>query len=132
VDPRTVNHLRTGQRNRDLARALLAQPGLAPPPWEWVAVVAFYAAVHYVNAYLWEAARIAPVNHTQRRARVNATRAIRRCRHSYDRLQTAGYQARYDEEFALAEHVAGRLVTVELRAVEAAVMAALRLPAPTW
>ena len=53
VKPETIQHLETAARNRDLARALIGYgPGmeLHSPPFEWVAVVAFYAAVHYVNA----------------------------------------------------------------------------------
>jgi hypothetical protein len=43
---KTLDHLRVARRNRDFARALLEQDGLTPAPWEWIVVIAFYAAVH--------------------------------------------------------------------------------------
>jgi hypothetical protein len=71
VEQRTGEHLETAERNRDLARLLLAPSmaaslsthGFRQPPYEWVAVIVFYAAVHYVNAYLWERLRLEPNDH---------------------------------------------------------------------
>ena len=134
MEPTTLDHLWTAERNRDLARALLspAHAGLRPDPWGWVAVIAFYAAVHCVNAYLWEAHRVAPANHADRRTRIHRDPAIRGCRESYRRLQALGYQARYIPAFALAEQDARDLLDVDFRRVEAVVMRALRQPIPTW
>jgi hypothetical protein len=41
-------------RNRRFAEIILESNGfgLNPPPHEWAIVVAFYAAVHFANAYL--------------------------------------------------------------------------------
>ena len=136
MEPRTVEHLTIGEKNRDLARALLtpsqAALGLAFAPWEWVAVIAFYAAVHDVNAYLWESAHIEPATHGERLAYVRRDRALRRCQSGYARLQNFGFHARYTPGYVVSEHDARELVTVDLRAVEVAVMAALKLPAPAW
>ncbi len=134
MDRQTVEHLRAAERNRDIARALLAT-GLAapaPPPWDWVAIIAFYAAVHYVNAYLWETARYKPDKHSHRAARVRQDWRIRRCRASYARLQTFGYQARYEPVFAVVEQEARAPVDVDLRRVETTVLAALGQPTPRW
>ncbi len=130
----TAEHFRVAERNRDIARVLISPTlaGLRPTPWEWVAVVAFYAAVHYVNGYLWETARFVPKNHGQRSGRVRRDRGLRRASAEYGRLSTVGYQARYDPAFALSETDARDLVETDLRAVEATVMAALNLPTPTW
>jgi hypothetical protein len=134
VDPRTVNHLRVVQRNRDLARALLdpALTGLRPSPWEWVAVIAFYAAVHCVNAYLWETRRLVPTSHRHRRLELQASLRINACRQSYSVLNLAGYHARYDETFAVSEQQARTLLEVHFRHVEATVMRALGQPVPAW
>jgi hypothetical protein len=134
VDPKTVNHLRIAERNRDLARTLLdpALSGLRPTPWEWVAVIAFYAAVHAVNAYLWESRRYVPTTHGDRRSAVRLSLPISRCSGNYRALQDAGYYARYDETFVVSEQQARTLLVVDFRHVEATVMQALGQPAPAW
>ena len=134
MDPKTVTHLQVAARNRDLARALLAPPltGLQPAPWEWVAVIAFYAAVHSVHAYLWETARQVPRNHTQRHMRVQTDPRLAQARGGYGALSFAGGRARYDETYALTERGARTLLEVDFRRVEATVMQALGQPVPAW
>ncbi len=73
-------------------------------------MVAFYAAVHYVNGYLWETARFAPANHGERSRRVRQDRGLRRGRAEYSRLSTDAYQARYNTAFTLSEADARNLV----------------------
>ena len=124
----TQEHLDTAERNRDLARALLnptVAPGLATLPYEWVAVIAFYAAVHFVNAYLWERYRVAPRNHTERGNYVRHDPVLRRCANAYGRLLDTGYKARYLRRYRVAASWADQLVNVDLADVEAAVRAAL-------
>jgi hypothetical protein len=132
VDQKTLDHLRVAQRNRDLARALLAQSELEPEPWEWVAVILFYAAVHYVNAYLWERYHLVPKNHAQRTRGVDHDTAISVCSISYEILKNRGFHARYSEWFTFTESDAHALLNNQLRAVEAAVRQALGQPVPTW
>ncbi|MFN8634146.1 MAG: hypothetical protein U0893_09840 [Chloroflexota bacterium] len=132
MDQKTLNHLQIARRNRDLARALLAQSELEPEPWEWVAVVVFYAAVHYVNAYLWKRYHLAPRNHDERTHGVHHDPAIAHCSGSYDVLRDTGFYARYSDSFVLSEQGARDLLEVEFRAVEARVMQALGQPAPVW
>jgi len=132
VEKKTFDHLRVAQRNRDLARALLTKADLGPDSWGWVAVVLFYSAVHYVNAYLWERYLIEPANHGERSYGVREDRAISACQSHYDRLRDQGYRARYDELFSVTEREAQVLLQVQLRAVEAKVMQALGQPSPTW
>lgn len=134
MDQKTLDHLRVAERNRNLARALLSaeQPGLQPAPWEWVAVILFYSAVHYVNAYLWEQYHHEPLNHGERSRAVNRDPALIACRRRYDDLRDAGYRARYDEQFYLREQDARLLLDVRLRQVEATVMQALGQPVPVW
>lgn len=97
-----------------------------------MAVIAFYSAVHYVNAYLWERYRFTPSSHGERSGGVRNDRAIRACRPNYGRLRDAGYYARYDERFALSEQDARELVETDLRRVEATVLLALGESVPTW
>ena len=132
MDQKTLDHLRVARRNRDLARALLAQNSLAPDPWEWVAVIVFYAAVHYVNAYLWERYHVEPANHAERTYGVHQDPAINACEDEYDRLRDQGFIARYDERLGVSELEARSLLEVDLRAVEATVMRALGQPVPVW
>lgn len=134
MDPRTVDHLWVSARNRDLARALLdpTLAGLQPSPWEWVAVITFYAAVHAVNAYLWETRRYAPSTHGERSAEVRNNPSFSACWLSYRTLSRVGYYARYDERYSLTEREARELLDVDFRAVEATVMLALGQPVPAW
>lgn len=132
MDQKTLDHLRVARRNRDLARALLAQSELAPEPWEWVAVIVFYAAVHYVNAYLWERYHVDPANHGERTYGVRQDSAINSCQIEYDRLRDQGFRARYDERLGVSYQEARELLEIDFRAVEAAVMRALGQPVPVW
>jgi hypothetical protein len=134
VDPKTVDHLRISARNRDLALALLdpIQAGLQPPPWEWIAVMVFYAAVHAVNAYLWESQSYRPANHGDRRFRIGSSPSLASCSLSYRTLEREGFNARYNETYSLVKQDARRLLDVHFRQVEATVMQALGQPAPVW
>jgi hypothetical protein len=134
VDQKTIDHRRVAARNRDLARTLLApaQAGLEPAPWEWVAVILFYSAVHYVNAYLWEQYHLTPRNHGDRTYGVQQDLAISGCAQSYDDLKDVGFHARYSENLTVSERTARMLLQVRLRDVEATVMQALGQPVPVW
>ena len=121
-------------RNRNLARSLMApaQAGIEPAPWEWVAVIVFYSAVHYVNAFLWERYHLTPRNHGERTYGVQQDPLISPCAQSYDDLKDIGFHARYSETFSVSEQSARMLLNVRLRDVEATVMQALGQPAPIW
>ncbi len=47
------------RHDQKLANAILQSEGLGvnPPAFEWAIVIAFYAAVHYANAIIWERPR---------------------------------------------------------------------------
>jgi hypothetical protein len=106
--------------------------GLRPTPWEWVAVILFYAAVHDVNAYLWETQRLNPRTHRDRRHAVENSPQLNACAGGYGVLQDAGFRARYVETYTLAEQRAQSLMNVDFRLVEATVMRALGQPVPVW
>ncbi len=90
------------------------------------------AAVHYVNAYLWERYHLAPANHDQRTHGVHHDTALSPCSFSYEVLKSRGFHARYSEGFTFAEPDARELLNNEFRAVEMTVMRALGQPVPAW
>jgi hypothetical protein len=95
-------------------------------------VIAFYAAVHCIHAYLWETTRQTPHNHRERHLKVQNDPRLARGRGGYGALVYAGRRARYDTIFSLTEQEARLLVEVHYRRVEATVMQALGQPAPAW
>ena len=127
----TERHLETAERNRGIALThLTAQPvTIQTLPRAWSAVIAFYAAVHYVNAYLWEIRRYAPPDHGSRNRVIAGDPVLRRCRFQYRRLLDVGFRARYVPNFRLAEPDAQRLIDGDLDLVRETVRGALGLPA---
>jgi hypothetical protein len=128
VDPWTREYLDTADRNRDFARTLLRSASLLgqpEPPHEWIAVIAFYAAVHYVNAFIWERYRVEPADHFERGGYVNRDRILRRSPLAYVRLRDEGFKARYVRGYRVEPVRANQLVNVDLANVESVVRAAL-------
>ncbi len=123
MEERTRRHLARARRNRDVADALIgprARSIIDPPPREWAVVAAFYSAVHYVNAYLWEKRRQEPSNHDHRRRLVAQESDLRRMSQSYGRLRALAFLARYADLFSPAESEIHGAVQTDLRAVERA------------
>lgn len=121
----TEAHLATAKRNQGLAHALLSSADIQPRPLEWSVVVAFYAAMHYINAYLWEKMQYAPHNHGERMSAVRTWTELKAVSVSYQRLQDLGYYARYRPNFHIPPSDATDLIQNDLRAVQNAVMQAL-------
>jgi hypothetical protein len=105
MEQRTQSHLATARRNQRFAGFLLhlhlTSRGQQPPPDQsaellWCVVVAFYGAVHYVNAYLWEKYRFSPPNHPAREQRIYGDPTLTRIAVNYDTLKDWALQARYD------------------------------------
>ena len=88
-------------------------------------MIAFYSAVHYVSAYLWETYGEVIEEHPARWRRVRTESRLRRCKDQYGRLQINGYNARYTRGFQLSRQAAERLVNIDLANVESVVMAAI-------
>ena len=122
---KTDAHLDTARRNRDLAHALSNANEFQPSPLEWVGVIAFYAAVHYINAYLWEKLHYEPRNHDERQRVVTTVADLKAAAVSYTRLRSIAYQARYNPGFRLSRSEADIALRIDLYAVEIAVHAAL-------
>jgi hypothetical protein len=129
VEWQADRHLQTAERNRHIAIAYLSidLAGVQPPPYEWMAVIAFYAAVHYVNAYLWEVRRYDPPDHDSRNHLVTGDSRLRQCRFEYRRLFNTGFRARYVPGFRLREQDTRDLIDVDLEHVRQTVRGALGL-----
>jgi len=128
VDQRTREHLDLAERNQKLAQDLLdlaAAGTLQPPPYEWIAVIAFYSALHYVNAYLWEILQKETPSHPQRAAWVRQDKDLSACTGEFHRLWNAGGSARYDRGYSVSPSDAEDLVNTDLKAVASVVLAAL-------
>src|SRR4051794_29222932 len=130
MEPLTEDHIARAGHNRQLARALV-EPGAAalphPPALEWAQVVAFYAVVHDVNAYLWELPRYEPHRHEDRVRAVGRIAALRPASAAYGRLQTLGYDARYRAGYRATRAAAEAAVHTDLERVAGTVRRVLGL-----
>jgi hypothetical protein len=122
---RTTVQLETADRNRSIAREVLKLEQPQPPPYEWVAVVAFYAAVHYVNAYLWERQRFEPADHEERQQAVNFVVALAPTLGAYSRLRRIAYEARYLPGYRIHRGAARSLLEGDLAFLRNTVIIAL-------
>lgn len=102
---------------------------MQPPPFEWAVVAAFYAAVHYVNAIIWERDRTDPGDHQNRVAEVCTNPALSTAAASYQRLKGLAHKARYAATFRIQESDLSNLLNVDLEAVRRAVLGALGISA---
>lgn len=128
MERETSEHFQTADRNRDLARTLLHAPtsiGPTAASLEWAAVIAFYAAVHYVNGYLRERYQLEPVDHAERSRYVRSDPLLRRCASAYSRLRDEGYRCRYHRAYRLMPQQAHGLINVALANVESVVRSAI-------
>jgi hypothetical protein len=102
LKPQTEEHLARAERNRAVAQVFFdpqQNPALQPPPLEWAAVAAFYAAVHYVHVLLWERWGLRPMDHPTRRGYVGRTQPLKTVLGAYDILADLAWQARYARTF---------------------------------
>jgi hypothetical protein len=129
VERQTDRHIQTAERNRAVALAHFDSQAHAvqPPAHEWAAVIAFYAAVHFVNGYLWEVRRYAPPDHESRNLLVRGDPVLRTCHEEYRRLFDVGFRARYVPGFRVLEQGARDLVEADLGEVRRIVRGALGL-----
>ena len=125
MEQRTRLHVATGETNREAARAILHGASSQIIPLHWAAVVGFCAAVHYVNAVIWEYIQIRPQNHDERNAFVSTVSHLRPIRAEYQQLQVVAFEARYVPGYRLRRDKARRLVEHDLEAIRVAGLNAL-------
>lgn len=95
LDFTTQSHIATAEENEQFAREVLQQSGPSPPSLRWATVALFYAAVHYMNAYLWEHARFAPSSHQSREALIKRWPDLSQLSDPYQSLKDASLNVRY-------------------------------------
>jgi hypothetical protein len=124
MEPKTSLHLSTALRHRDVAERLHGMAAGDPISQEWASVAAFYAAVHLVNAYIWEKLRIEPANHAERAQLLYTVADLKSAAIAFRSLQDAAYGARYVPGYRLSASAAAELLN-DLATVESAVFTAL-------
>lgn len=125
MDERTRKHLSTARANRAYALAILNDEATSVTELNWAAVAAFYAAMHAVNAYLWDVARLEPANHRDRRAIILSWPALDALRFSYNVLFDHSLRARYEPGYSMSMTSFATLVNRHLPHVIATVERAL-------
>jgi hypothetical protein len=77
MEQKTRDHIEVAQGNWQFA-VWISHPAPDRPDQSnaWAVVAAFYGAVHFVNAYLWEVHHTEPGNHHQRAASSTAIRCL--------------------------------------------------------
>jgi hypothetical protein len=125
VRDHTQLHLSTAEENRSLANALIAGRALHPASSRGAAVVAFYAAVLYVNAYLWERLEIEPANHFERERFIRSVSDLRSFASHYTRLQAISLSARCTPGARISPDEAQLLIEISLEAIRVTIIRAL-------
>src|SRR5687767_9539734 len=99
---RTSAHLAKAEHHRAVAQALIGSVGCQisqSPPIDWAIIAAFYAAVHYVNAWLWERWQQDPGGHGPRSDAVWLSPELQAAGAAYGTLKDLGWQCRYQPFF---------------------------------
>ena len=69
---------------------------VTPPAYDWVLIIAFYAAVRYVNAYHYERLGQTPSDHQARNGFVTLVRELDPIENAYIRLYSRTRIVRYE------------------------------------
>ncbi len=126
MHPNTVANLTLADRNRDLANEMM-RLSFATPSYGWITVIAFYAAVHYVNAYLYEKHNQYVVTrqtggHTDRNDKIRTLPDLQQAYGAYIRLSRASHDARYTPARALMSRTAAENAIQDMEDIEQIVM----------
>ena len=100
--------------SRDVANAF----GRSQPSIEWSAIIAFYGAVHYINAYVWEHLRYEPESQIERLHMLETFQDLKPLIDHYRRLWDYGTRARYIPLFTLPVAILQRLLDIDLATIE--------------
>jgi hypothetical protein len=117
MDERTRDHLRTVHANREYALTILLDEDATTTELNWATVAAFYSAMHAVNSYLWELARLEPANHQQRLDIVLRWPALQPILASYDARIASSIRARYVPGYSTRRSRLSSLVNRDLSRV---------------
>ena len=90
--PNTQQHLIRAKQNLEFAKLFDLQ---STPYFDWVVVAYFYAALHLVDALLYEKEKIDPSRHELRRNYVREKWYLRGIKYEYFELKDRSEDARY-------------------------------------
>jgi hypothetical protein len=111
MKPRTQDYLTRAESHRAVAIALVDPAARSPnrrPPYEWVLVMVYHAAIDYVQALIFERRSVEHGNHHKARrsafdrepeSTTHSVHGITLLDH-YDKLEVQAHQARYALGFA--------------------------------
>ncbi|HYI14935.1 MAG TPA: hypothetical protein VEX37_06070 [Thermomicrobiales bacterium] len=125
MDDRTRDHLWTARANRAYALAIVSDEDASTVERNWAMVAAFYAAMHAINAYVWETARLEPGNHHDRRDIMDRWPILVPICPSYDLLFDHSIRARYKPGYTANRSRLNTLANGHLVRVIAAIERAL-------
>ena len=125
MEQQTLSSLTTVDDNAAVAGLLLGIENASRAVIRWSVVAAFYAAVHCVNAHLWEMLQVEPRDHAERRFFVTTVSDLKPASAAYLRLQMRAYEARYAPGLVVSRPNAESLVVDDLATVRDAVLLAL-------
>src|SRR5437016_4201042 len=94
MKPGTTDDIRRAARNQRIAIELV-DANLTNKCPDWAVVVAFYAAVRCINAYIWEAVEQTIENHYERRNFVDSAPELLPIASQYANLYNLSIRVRY-------------------------------------
>lgn len=122
TEARTARHLATARANRTYALAVLHAENPLPAAMNWAAVATFYSAMHLMNGYLWEIARLEPRNHLDREAIILRWPDLAPHSDAYRQLLDYSVRARYTPGFQMHQSdlalMLNRHLTTIVRTIE--------------
>jgi hypothetical protein len=125
LHPRTRRFIQTADENEQFARDVLSDPESKPAALRWAAIALFYAAVHDVNAYLWERARLEPKHHEDREQLMFRWPDLAPLVRYYTALKNHAWRARYAPGAESPRHVVEGLLMSNLDPLRRSIRASL-------
>lgn len=114
TEARTLSHLAKARANRAYAVEVLNDEESTQAALNWAGVAAFYAAVHYINAYLWEIARLEPAHHLDRETLIGNWPILSPASQPFRRLFTYSIDIRYAPQFQITRDDLRRMIGRDL------------------
>lgn len=115
----------TAHSFEDFARDVLNMESPSQAMLNWALVSVFYAAVHYINTYLWEFSRAAPTSHIQRERTMTMWPPLHPTIAVYDKLRNSSHNARYTPGFKAKPNISRTALDTRLVLIRGLVLAAL-------
>ncbi len=123
MQTRTQQYLDRANENRQAADQIIADADSTAAFVRWASVMAFYAAVQYVNAYLFEELGRAPRTHDERENSLHLFASVLRpIAPAYMTLKFRAHPARYAPLSNITRESVSDLLDTELHAVRVAVL----------